>query len=50
MSDIELLKQLPSEHWTPWEGKWIMVKELLKILLDKQKIEERKCKQKKKRK
>jgi hypothetical protein len=37
MSDMELLKILPKEHYTPHEGKWIMVRELIKILENKKK-------------
>jgi hypothetical protein len=43
MNDLELLKTMPSEHYTPHEGKWMYVRELIKIL-------EKKEKKKKKRK
>jgi hypothetical protein len=37
MNDLELLKILPKEHFTPHEGKWIQVRELLKIIEKKKK-------------
>ena len=37
MNDLELLKTLPKEHYTPHEGKWIVVRELIKILEKKKK-------------
>jgi hypothetical protein len=37
MSDLELLKTLPKEHYTPHEGNWIMMRELIKILEKKKK-------------
>lgn len=36
MNQIELLKKLPKEHWTEHKGKAILIKDLIKLLIDEE--------------
>ena len=38
MNQIELLKKLPKEHWTEHNGKSILIKDLLDLLLNEENI------------
>ena len=46
MNELELLKTIPPEHYTPYQGKWMYVRELIKILEKKEKKEKKKKKRK----